>query len=122
MHFNHGHPIYLQIKEELYRRVVRGNLEPGEKAPSLRDLALELGVNPNTVQRAYHELETEGIFFTRRGQGTFVTKDAVAVSRLRDKLAEAEARTFLQGTLSLGLSGDEIIVLLHELMEEEEGI
>ncbi len=87
---------------------------------SLRDMALKLKVNPNTVQRAYRELEEEGILFTRRGQGTFVTEKGDRVLALRKKLAEEGAIAYLKGARALGLNSRESIRLLEELLKGEE--
>ena len=119
MQFNHERPIYLQIKEKLYRLMAGGNFSPGQQLPSVRELALELKVNPNTVQRAYRELETEGLLFTRRGQGTFMTEEIKKISHLRKKIAEESALTFVQTAFSLGLKKKDIKDLLHEIIEEE---
>ena len=88
--------------------------------PSLRDIALKLKVNPNTAQRAYRELEEEGILFTRRGQGTFVTEKGARVLALRKKLAEEGAISYLEGAKALGLSSRESIKILEELVTGEE--
>ncbi len=95
MRFDHEQPIYRQIKKEICQRIARGELAPGDKVLSLRDMALELKVNPNTVQRAYHELETEGLLFTRRGQGTFVVENEEESIRLQKRLARKAAQAFL---------------------------
>jgi len=119
MEFNHERPIYQQIKEELARMIARGELPPGSKVPAVRETAQRMQVNPNTVQRAYRELEGEGLFFTRRGQGTFVTEDEAAVSSLRRDLAREGARSFVKLGLSLGLEREELKKLLREAMERE---
>ena len=82
--FDPNAPIYLQIIGEIKKRSVRGVYSPGSKLPSVRDMAKAMGVNPNTMARAYAELEREGFVFTRRGQGSFVTEDG--------KKIEAEKR------------------------------
>jgi GntR family transcriptional regulator len=119
MRFDHEQPIYLQIKKEICRRIARGDLVPGDKMLSLRDMALELQVNPNTVQRAYHELEAEGLLFTRRGQGTFVVEDEEKIIRLRERLARKSAQAFLAEADSLGLKKDDVLQLLGEVIQEE---
>ena len=72
--FDPNQPIYLQIIAEIKKRFVRGVYAPGAKLPSVRDMAREMRVNPNTMSRAYAELDREGFIFTRRGQGSFVTE------------------------------------------------
>jgi GntR family transcriptional regulator len=76
-----GTPIYLQICEQIKRAVAVGRLKAEESVPSVRQLALELTVNPNTVARAYLELEHEGVIYKRQGQGTFVSPNALEASR-----------------------------------------
>lgn len=70
-----GHPVYLQIKEQLERRIASGVLAPGDALPSVRAMAETLTINPNTVVRAYRELESVGLVETRHGEGTFVARD-----------------------------------------------
>ncbi len=120
MNFSSERPIYIQIKEKICQMVARGDLCAGGKMPSLRDLALQLKVNPNTAQRAYRELEEEGLLFTRRGQGTFVVEDDDVILSLREKLGEDRARAYLEGAQALGLSGRESIRLLERLVDGEE--
>lgn len=97
-------PIYLQIMEEIIKRAVRGNYVPGEQLPSVRDMAREMEVNPNTVSRVYMELEREGFIVTRRGQGSFLTDDAGRLDRERSRLGEEATRRFISAVRELGLS------------------
>jgi GntR family transcriptional regulator len=75
-----GVPIYIQIMDQIRRSVAGGTLAPGEQLPSVRDLALQLAINPNTISKAYQELEHEGVVYTLRGRGTFVSGQASALS------------------------------------------
>jgi GntR family transcriptional regulator len=90
-----GVPIYLQIIQEMKLNIAGGILAPGDKLPSVRNLAIELRVNPNTVSKAYNELEREGMIFTRRGEGTFISErmqDIKSISQLdmlREKINES---------------------------------
>ncbi|GFN23419.1 GntR family transcriptional regulator [Thermanaeromonas sp. C210] len=118
--FDERRPIYLQIVELICRRVARGELPPGTRLPSLRDLSQELAVNPNTVQRAYQELERLGVAATRRGQGTFVAEVPDLVPRLRRELAARAADKYLQELQSLGLSPAEALRLLAERTKERD--
>ncbi len=97
-------PIYLQVLQAFQRALARGDLTPGGRAPAVRDLAAQLVVNPNTIQRAYQQLEAEGLLFTRRGLGTFVTADAEVLARLRTRLADAAAGAYLDEMEALGFS------------------
>jgi len=110
-------PIYLQIMEEVKKRAVRGEYPPGEQLPSVRELAKETGVNPNTIARVYMELERGGFIVTRRGQGTFVTDDAGRIEEERDRFAEEAVRRFVAEIADLGLNGNRKEHLLDLLKE-----
>ena len=97
MEFQNNYPIYLQIADDIKRRIVIGELHPGDKLPSNTDLAVAYTVNPNTVQRIYRQLEVEGITFTRRGVGTFLSEDPELAERLRSTILEQEAIPFFKG-------------------------
>ncbi len=105
--FNPREPIYLQIVEKFRRAIARGELRPGEKVAGVRDLAGHLLVNPNTVQRAYQELERERLFVTRRGLGTFVSDSPHLAGPLRTRLAESATDWFLAEMRALGYSEQE---------------
>ena len=114
MEYNSSLPIYLQAANSIKRDIVTGKLSPGEKLPSVRDLAVEYTINPNTVSRVYKELEQEGVCFTRRGMGTFVTEDSGKVQQLKEEMAGALIREFLEGMEQLGFSRVEAIRILEE--------
>lgn len=101
-------PIYLQIMDEVRRARVVGVLNPEDPLPSVRQLAAELRVNPNTVQQAYRELEREGVVYVRRGQGTFVTNAAVD-GLDRKEIALGIARRALQEAHRSGIGARELI-------------
>ena len=119
IHFDETRPIYLQIIEEIKREIAKGNLKAGEKLPSVRDLAKEIEVNPNTVARAYLELEREGVLVSKRGQGTFITEEKRIINKIRRELKEEILKRVLKELKSLGISLDEIMSFLRESMEEE---
>ena len=96
MEFQNNYPIYLQIADDIKRRIVIGELHPGDKLPSNTDLAVSYTVNPNTVQRIYRQLEVEGITFTRRGVGTFLSEDPELAERLRSTILKQEVTAFLK--------------------------
>ena len=85
-------PIYLQIIRILKSDLARGKYQPGEKLPAVRELALSAGVNPNTMQRALAQLEAEGLVYTERTTGRFVTEDTALLEQLRDETASAMIR------------------------------
>ena len=101
-------PIYVQIMDEVRRGIVLGTLTTGDPLPSVRQLALDLRVNPNTVSQAYRELEREGIVETRRGQGTFVANAKVSMRQLRT-LANDVAERALRDAFRNGITPAELI-------------
>lgn len=114
MEYNPALPIYLQAANSIKRDIVTGKLPPGAKLPSVRDLAVEYTINPNTVSRVYKELESEGVCFTRRGMGTFVTEDPGKVDQMKEEMAGTLIRDFLEGMEQLGFSRSEAIALLDK--------
>ncbi len=99
---NDNLPIYMQIMEKIRAAVVSGELAAGQKVASVRELAEEFGVNPNTMQRALSELEREGLLISERTSGRFVTKDTEIIDKVRKEAAERIVREFLQKMRSLG--------------------
>lgn len=120
MDFDKNVPIYIQIMNEIKHRIIAGNLKPGDKVPSVRDLAEELKVNPNTIVRAFQELEREGLTETRRGMGTFIVGEGTMVAdKLRDDIGLSVARTVVQRMHEAGVSDDEILRLITEAIKME---
>lgn len=110
-------PIYLQIKEGLCRLILTGILPEGERLPSVRELAGQLAINPNTIQRAYRELEHEGFIYSVTGRGSFVgALSEVDDGRKAAKLAEFKAAA--QELMNLGMSRDALAAMLQELEQE----
>ena len=111
-------PIYQQIVDEVRRALLTGALGPDEPLPSVRQLAAELKVNPNTVQQAYRELEREGLAYGRRGQGTFAaTLSNAATRRERESLARSVAERALVEAQRHGLSADDLIEAVRRAAE-----
>ena len=113
-------PIYAQLMDTLKRRIITGRYLPGEKLPSVRELAAEAGINPNTVQRAFSELEREGLIYTQRATGKHVTENADEINSARQALAKTQVAEFLSNMQSLGYSVGDVIVLLQSFNESEE--
>ena len=113
-------PIYAQLMDTLKRRIITGRYLPGEKLPSVRELAAEAGLNPNTVQRAFSELEREGLIYTQRATGKYVTENADEIKSARQALAKTQVAEFLSNMQSLGYSVGDVIVLLQSFNESEE--
>ena len=112
-------PVFLQIMEKLKLDIVTGIYQPGDKLPSVRDLAGEAAVNPNTMQRAFSELEREGLVHAQRTNGRFITEDIAMINQLKEQMALDAISKFLDSMRQLGFSGEETLTLLKEALEEE---
>lgn len=113
-------PIYLQIIERVQMDIVTGQYQPGDKLPSVRDLAQEAAVNPNTMQKALSELERSGLIYSQRTSGRFITEDKELIHQMKQELAAAEVSAFVAHMKQLGITPEEIRQLLAKTMEEEE--
>ncbi len=120
MEFKDNIPIYLQIEQYLYRQIALGKMKAGEKIPSVRKLALELTVNVNTVQRALQEMNTQGILYTKRGEGNFVTEDTELLSKTKQSLISNELDEFVQNMEKLGVKRDKLVSTLTEYLKDSE--
>ena len=112
--FRSDQPIYAQLISGIKLGIVSGALSPGERLPSVRDLAMEAGVNPNTMQRALQELEREGLVFSQRTAGRFVTEDVTVIDEVKKTLARGQIESFLEAMGELGYDREGIIALLKE--------
>lgn len=106
-------PIYAQLVTQLRQQIVTGHLAPGDRLPSVRDLAAEAGVNPNTMQRALAELERQGLVYSQRTAGRFVTEDAAAIRASREAMARDRIRDFLEAMAQMGFSREETVTLIQ---------
>ncbi len=118
--FDPALPIYTQIREWFKRLILSGKLSPGEKVPPVRELALQLGVNPNTLQRAMSELEREGLLYTERTAGRFVTEDSALIASLREELIRQVVGGFLEEVRALGYEPAEAERLIKKYGGETE--
>ena len=118
--FKDDRPIYAQIIEQIKLRIVAGELAPGGKLPSVRELAAEAGVNPNTMQRALSDLEREGLLYAQRTAGRFITEDQSMIDAVKNQLAKRRAADFLDHLQRIGYRRDEVLALLAQVKEEEE--
>ena len=117
--FKDGIPIYRQLVRRLEISIAAGEYQSGEKMPSVRDLAMEAGVNPNTMQRALTELERDGLVYSQRTSGRYVTEDRAAIAEARHGLAADRVRSFLTDMGRLGFEKEELLSLLRQEMEKE---
>jgi GntR family transcriptional regulator len=115
-----GLAVYLQIQTQIERRVAAGSLAPGDPLPSVRTLAKELRINPNTVVRAYRELEHLGLVETRHGEGTFVAAGAQRLTRA-SALVEGHAAEYVRASKELGLTQTEAVAAIKAAWRKDEG-
>jgi len=106
-------PIYTQILERIEMQIVSGIYQPGSKIPSVRELATEAGVNPNTMQRALAELERKGLVTTQRTSGRVVTEDMEMIKETRNMLAKEQIQDFINRMKELGFEKEEIVALIN---------
>ena len=111
-------PIYAQLLERIQLQIVSGTYGPGDKLPSVRELAAEASVNPNTMQKAFAELERSGLIVTKRTSGRFVTEDKDMITQIRTQLAKDEALSFIEKMKELGFEKNDILALLSAVAEE----
>ena len=112
--------VYLQLIDILKQKILSGEYKPGERLPSVRELAADAEVNPNTMQRALTELERIGFLYTQRTNGRLVSEDAARLSELRRDSLAARAREFLEDMKKSGLSAEESIELVQKVIAEME--
>lgn len=112
---NSERPVYLQLIEQIQAGIISGYFKPGDKLPSVRDLAADAAVNPNTMQKAFTELERAGLVYTNRTSGRYITSDEKLIKDLKEQSALNEIREFLNKMKQLGLEADEIIELIKSI-------
>ncbi|WP_259473566.1 GntR family transcriptional regulator [Clostridium estertheticum] len=118
--FNPNIPIYLQIIAEIKRQIVSGEMDPGGKVDSVRDLAKNMGVNPNTMQRAFVELEHLKLIYTERTSGRFITKDSQLIEKIKAESVRGQVSDFVEIMSKSGFHKLDILRLVKEFMEESE--
>lgn len=121
INFDAAKPIYEQIIEGIKKQIARGELNPGDKLPSQRKMATKAGVNPNTIQRSYREMETRQLVESKRGRGTFVKKSDKVVNGIKGEMANQATIKFIQEMLSLGFGESEIKRQLEVGLEKIKG-
>lgn len=110
-------PIFLQIVEIIQLDIISGKYSPGDKLPSVRDLAFEASVNPNTMQRALSELERSGLVYSQRTSGRFITEEVAMIEKLKSALAQNKIREFLKSMQKLGFKNEETIALMQKSLD-----
>ena len=112
-------PIYLQLEDIIKSKIIAGIYKPGQKLPSVRELAAEAAVNPNTMQKALAELERSGLVYTQRTSGRYITEDTDRMQNLKHQLAHDLIYQFLEAMAHLGYTREESIQLLIEESKED---
>ena len=112
-------PIYLQLMERIQQDIIKGVYQPGGKIPSVRELALEAAVNPNTMQKALSELERSGLVYSQRTSGRFITEDKKLLSHMKSELAKTHLHDFFTSMRQLGFCDEEILELVTEAIKKE---
>ena len=113
-------PIWMQLSEQIAAQIAAGVYSVGERLPSVRELAADAGVNPNTMQRAMADLENQGLVVTNRTAGRSVTQDMRAIEELRSKQAREQVLVFLERMTGLGYTRGEIRAVLEDALKEVE--
>jgi GntR family transcriptional regulator len=111
-------PIYLQLMETITAAIASGTLAAGSRLPSVRELAAEAGVNPNTMQRALAELEREGLLYSQRTAGRFVTDQCEQITQKRKEIAMEQIRIFLSSMQDMGYTSEQTLQLIQQAMKE----
>ncbi|MWV46981.1 GntR family transcriptional regulator [Paenibacillus sp. HJL G12] len=112
--FDNNLPIYLQIMNYIKRQIVSGLLQPGDKIPSVRELAADLQINPNTIQRTFQELEREEVVETKRGLGRYVTSEESKIMAIKKEMAGELLHQFIHGMQELGFKNQDIVTIVKE--------
>lgn len=118
--FDNERPIYMQIMEKIKILIISENYKPGEKLPSVRDLASEASVNPNTMQKALQELEKEQLVYSQRTTGRFITENIQIIKKVRDSIAEENINNFFNSMESIGLNKKEAVDLALKSVKKGE--
>lgn len=117
--FDPSLPIYQQIIDEFRRAIARGQLAPGDRIMSQRELAQKARVSPNTAKRAYREMEQMGLTETLRGQGSFVRQDQTLIRSIKEEMAQGAIRHFIDEMRSLGYTDDQAIEMAKKTLDQE---
>lgn len=113
-------PIYAQLVEQIQRMIVTGVFPAGSRLPSVRELAVEAAVNPNTMQRALARLEEDGLLYTQRTSGRYVTEETNRIMQAKEAMAGELIRQFIENMEKLGYTREQAVELIKRQKEEEE--
>ena len=113
--FDNERPIYIQLVEMIRIDIISGKYQKGQKLPSVRELALMMKVNPNTMQKALVELEDEKLIYTERTNGKYVTEDEILIEKIKKQLAQEKVNNYLNSMKNIGISYELALKYLQEL-------
>lgn len=116
--FDEKSPIYIQIAQHIMMQIISQEIKSGDQLSTVRDLAEEAGVNPNTMQRAFSELEREGMVYSQRTSGRYVTDDKELIMKKRRDVAESELQSFVDKMQKIGFQVDDITSVLESYLKE----
>ncbi|WP_294377447.1 GntR family transcriptional regulator [uncultured Clostridium sp.] len=116
--FTNDRPIYMQLMEKIQLKIICGYYKPGEKLPSVRDIASEAAVNPNTMQKALTELEKTGLVFSKRTSGRFITEDSDMIKDMKNNLAKEQINDFLKSMEKIGYTKEDTVKLVETIIKE----
>lgn len=117
MKFNNSAPIYIQIMNSIKKDIVTGVLACGGRLDSVRSLSEKFGVNLNTIQRACSELERQGVIYTQRGIGSFVTEDEKVIAALKEEMSSELVEGFIGGMKGIGYDDDMIFEIIRKVLK-----
>ncbi|MHC4638334.1 MAG: GntR family transcriptional regulator [Planctomycetota bacterium] len=119
LNYQSGEAIYRQIVEQVKYKVASGELKPGQRMPSIRELAKQLKINPRTVVKSYEELRAAGLAVMRQGQGVFITENqTLTPAKARQKSIEEMARRMFSESLRIGARKEEVLTIVREIAEK----
>lgn len=116
--FDEKSPIYAQIAQHVKMQIISQEIKSGQQLPTVREYAEEAGVNPNTMQRAFAELERQGMVYSQRTSGRFVTEDTELIAKTRRQVAQTELASFVENMTKIGFSKEEIVSVLESYLKE----
>ncbi len=114
---NSDRPLFAQIVERIQLEIISGKYAPGERLPSVRELANEAAVNPNTMQKAFQELERMNLVYSQRTSGRFITEDTAMIKDLKEHMAKEKIQEFLENMRQFGFKNEEILTLMSKTMK-----
>jgi GntR family transcriptional regulator len=115
---NSERPVYIQLIEQIQAAIISGYFKPSDKLPSVRDLASEASVNPNTMQKALSELERSGLVYSERTSGRYITSDLSLIKKLKGQSAKGLVLDFLEKMKQLGFEQEEVLSIIKETVGE----